>query len=113
MIKVMWFLKRAERLSLEEFHRWWLDRHAPMVVQAQRPHLKRYVINLRWEQDTLPGKPTGESEWDGCAELWFETEADFSKVYGGSALGPTRADTLNHVSRFERLIVHEHKIDVT
>jgi GAF domain-containing protein len=23
---------------------------------------EEYVINLRWEQDTLPGKPTGESE---------------------------------------------------
>jgi len=76
-----------------------------MVVQAQRPYLKKYVVNLRWEHDTLPGKPTGESDWDGCAELWFETEADFNAVYGWTTVSPTRADTLKHVSRFERLVV--------
>jgi len=113
VIKAIWFLKRADHLSLKEFHPWWLEQHAPMVMQAQRPYLKKYVVNLRWEHDTLPGKPTGESDWDGCAELWFETEADFNAVYGWTTVSPTRADTLKHVSRFERLIVHEHEIDLT
>ncbi len=113
MIKVIWFLKRAEHLSLEEFHRWWLEHHVPMLVEAQKPHLKRYVVNLRWERDSLPGRPSGESVWDGCAEQWFETQADFEAVYGRTMPSPTRADVLQHVSRHERLIVHEHEIPVS
>lgn len=79
-----------------------------MIIEAQRPFLKKYVINLRWPDDTLPGKPSGEVDWDGCAELWFATEADFNAIYGPTASSATRADTLKHTSRIARMIVHEH-----
>src|SRR5690348_9402972 len=82
MIKVMWFLKRAEHLSLEEFHRWWIETHVPAIVAAQKPHLRKYVVDLRWAEDPLPGKPKDEMDWDGVAEQWFETEDDFKAVYG-------------------------------
>ena len=32
MIKVMWFVKRADHLTLEEFERWWTETHAPDIV---------------------------------------------------------------------------------
>lgn len=113
MIKVMWFLKRAEHLSLEEFRRWWLDDHVHQIVEHQKPHLKKYIVDVRVDSDTLPGKPAaGEADWDGVAEQWFETEADFRAVYGAATPSPTRADTLRHVSRFQRLVVSEHPIAV-
>ena len=91
MVEVIRFLKRAEHLTPDEFRDWWLIRHA---------------------EDTLPGKPAAESDWDGCAEQWFASQADFEAVYGRSTPNPTRADTLRHVSRFERLVVREHEIAV-
>ena len=106
MIKVMWFLKRKEGLSLPEFRAWWLDRHAHDVARHQAPYLARYVVNVRLDDDTLPGRPTEEPEWDGVAEQWFETEEAFAAVYG-RAESPTRADTLAHVSRFQRIVVTE------
>jgi hypothetical protein len=112
MIKVMWFLKRADHLSLEEFHRWWTETHAPAVVAAQRPYLKRYVIDLRWPDDPLPGKPADEMDWDGVAEQWFETEDDFKAVYARATVSPTRADTLKHVSRHARMLVRENPVEV-
>jgi hypothetical protein len=112
VIKVIWFLKRAEHLTLEEFRDWWLVRHVPDILAAQRPYLKRYVVNIRHAADTLPGKPAAECDWDGCAEQWFATEADFAAVYGRTTPSPTRADTLRHVSRFERMVVYEHEIAV-
>jgi hypothetical protein len=112
MIKVLWFLRRAEHLSLDEFRDWWLNRHAPMILDAQRPHLMKYVVNVRWEEDFLPGKPTGELDWDGCAEQWFASESDFLAVYGKTAPSATRADLLQHVSRHARLVVREHQFDV-
>jgi hypothetical protein len=107
MVKVTWFLKRAEHLSLDEFRRWWLDKHCYDVARAQAPHLRRYVVNVRVEDD-LPGKTTSETQWDGIAEQWFDDEEAFRAAYSGPS--PTRADTLTHTSRFERLIVTEHEI---
>lgn len=106
MIKVMWFLKRAEHLSLAEFRKWWLEVHAPMVEETQRPHLKRYVVNIKTDTDELPGRPKNDSEWDGIAEQWFADEEGFKAIYGRS-VSPTRGDTLAHTSKLERIIVRE------
>ena len=112
MLKVMWFLKRADHLTLDDFHRWWMETHVPAVVEAQRPYLKKYVVNLRSPEDLLPGKPSNETDWDGVAEQWFETEDDFKAVHGRASVGATRADTLKHVSRLARMIVRENTIQV-
>jgi hypothetical protein len=109
MIKVMWLLKRAPHLTLEEFADWWLGRHAPDIIADQSPYLRRYVIDVRVADDrALAGAPEGEPEWDGIAEQWFDSEADYNAVYG-RAERPTRADTLAHTSAFQRLVVREHE----
>ena len=105
MIKVMWFLKRAPHLSQAEFADWWLNRHAKDIAADQAPYLKRYVIDVRVEDESgLAGKPAAEPEWDGIAEQWFASEADYNAVYA-RAERPTRADTLAHTSAFQRLVV--------
>jgi hypothetical protein len=94
MIKVMWFLKRKDGLSLAEFRKWWLEDHVPDIVKHQAPHLKRYTVDIRVENDDLPGMPAeGQADWDGIAEQWFETRADFEAVYGKprARLGATRS----------------------
>ena len=106
MIKVMWFLKRAEHLTLDEFRTWWVERHAHDIRADQAPHLDRYVVNVRENEDTLTGKPSEEPEWDGVAEQWFADDAAFDAVYSRQDR-PTRADTLAHTSRFQRLVVRE------
>ncbi len=107
MVKVMWFLKRADGLSLEEFTAWW-EEHLHLIAARQTPHLKHYVVNIRTsDDDGWAGKPATDSDWDGVAEQWFETEEDFNHVYGRPAASETRSDTLNHVSRLERIIVRE------
>lgn len=108
MIKVMWFLKRAEHLSLGEFRRWWLTQHCHDVARAQAPHVLRYVVNVRVDDDNLTGKPAAEPEWDGVAEQWFADAAAFDAVYGRPSA--TREDTIAHTSRFQRLIVTELEV---
>ena len=90
----MWLLKRAPHLTPDEFRDWWLTRHAPDIAADQSPYLKRHVVDVRVaDVDGLAGRPDQEPEWDGIAEQWFETEADYNAVYG-RAVRPTRADTL-------------------
>ncbi len=109
MIKVMWFLRRAPHLTLAEFGDWWRNVHAPDIIVDQAPYLKRYVIDLREGDDSgLAGKPAQDPEWDGIAEQWFDSEADYNAVYG-RADRPTRADTLAHTSAFQRLVVREYE----
>ncbi len=111
MIKVMWFLRRAEHLSLAEFRDWWLNHHAADIAADQRPFLKRYKVDVRIDDDSAfgVGRPGTDSPWDGIAEQWFDSVDDYNAVYG-RAERPTRADTLAHTSRFERLVVEEHDI---
>ncbi|MFN8830896.1 MAG: EthD domain-containing protein [Labrys sp. (in: a-proteobacteria)] len=109
MVKVMWFLKRAEHLSLAEFRAWWLD-HMHLVASLQRPHLKRYVVNVRVDDDELPSRPGDPFDWDGCAEQWFEDEAAFNVAYARATPSPSRVDTLKHTSRFARMVVSEHEV---
>jgi hypothetical protein len=112
MIKVMWLLKRASHLTQAEFADWWLNRHARDIAVDQAPFLKRYVVDVRVEDDgALAGKPSAEPEWDGIAEQWFASEADYNAVYG-RAERPTRADTLAHTSAFQRLVVREYEQDL-
>lgn len=110
MVKVLWFLKRADHLTLEEFRRWWLEEHAPEIAADQRPYLKRYIVRVRSDDSVLAaGRPVEDSPWDGIAEQWFETSDDYQAVYGRKDR-PTRADTLAHTSRFERLVVEDFEI---
>lgn len=106
MIKVLWFLKRADGMSLGEFRSWWLE-HAQDVVRSQSPFLHHYVVNIRSDEESeLPGTPEIGCEWDGVAEQWFKTREDFKAAYDLPA-SPTRRDTLAHTSKFTRLIVDE------
>ena len=88
MIKVMWLIKRAEHLSLEEFAQWWTETQAPDIRDEQVPHLVRYIVNVRTEDD-LADKPAEEPEWDGIAEEWFPTAKPPSTR--STRAGPRRA----------------------
>ena len=109
MIKVVWFLKKADQLSVEEFQRWWLDSHAPLIVAKQGELLRRYVINVR-SNDELPAATGVACEWDGFAEEWFEAEEDASRAFSLPSSTETRADVMRHVSKMTRLVVTEHQV---
>ena len=112
MIKVMWFLKRADHLTLEQFRQWWLNEHAFDIAADQKPYLKKYTVDIRVDDESgLAGKPAEECPWDGIAEQYFATEADYNAVYTRTDR-PTRKDTLAHTKAFQRMVVREYEIDV-
>jgi uncharacterized protein (TIGR02118 family) len=108
MVKIVWLLKRAERLSQQQFETWWLDQHVPIARQA--PGLRRYIVNTPRRPDVLAGKPSTDCQWDGVAEQWFEDDDALQAAYNRPVASSVRADTLAHVSRLERLIVTEIEI---
>jgi uncharacterized protein (TIGR02118 family) len=71
MIKLSIFLRRRADLSHEEFSRYWLGQHAPLLETL--PEVQRYVRRYV-QQDAAPGLPDGlpVASFDGVAELWFD-----------------------------------------
>ena len=66
MVKVITFLKRKAGLPVEEFQRYWRDRHPEAVLRL--PGVRRYV-----QSHTLPSMyGTGEPIYDGIAEVWAD-----------------------------------------
>ena len=110
MVKIVWFLKKADHLSMNEFRRWWLDDHAPAVVEKQGSRLTRYIVSIRTDTDDLPGTANTPFEWDGMAEEWFESEEAARQAFTLASASDTRNDVMAHVSKLSRLIVTEHSI---
>ena len=100
MFKAMILLKRRADKSRAEFTDWWLGQHRSLAEQL--PGLQRAVFNLN----------TGDAadDYDGVAELWFETQADFEAAYASEIGQRVAADSMSNVSARERLLVDEFSI---
>jgi uncharacterized protein (TIGR02118 family) len=64
MVKVITFLKRKIGMPVEEFQRYWREKHPEAVTRL--PGIRRYV-----QSHTLPSAyKDGEPIYDGIAEVW-------------------------------------------
>ncbi len=81
MIKFVMCLHRHPRLSREEFQSYWHDEHAPLFQSfADTHHAKRYVQDHTIDSpmnDVLRESRGMVQEFDGVAEVWFESEQAF------------------------------------
>ena len=77
MMKLVFCLRRLPTLTREEFQRYWLEQHGPLV----RSHAKALAIRRYVQTHTLDG-PTnamlqasrgGPDAYDGVAELWWDS----------------------------------------
>ncbi len=100
MFKAMILLKRKEGLSFDDFKNWWLNDHAVLVRQL--PGLRRCVVNL--------AEGDGAGLYDGCSELWFDSEADFTAAYATEIGQSVAADSLSKVTKRDRLLVREEEV---
>ncbi len=78
MIKLSFCLRRLPHLSREEFQRYWLEKHGPLVRQhAKALGIRRYVQVHSLEGSASEGLRASRGapeEYDGIAELWFDAE---------------------------------------
>ena len=84
MVKLTFCLKRKSGMSREEFQRYWLDVHGPLVrSHAKELRIRRYVqmhsatVALNQLLRASRGAP---EEYDGVAELWWDSIADLEAV---------------------------------
>jgi uncharacterized protein (TIGR02118 family) len=81
MFKLTFCLHRLPHLSRAEFQRYWREVHGPLVEQhAAALRIRRYVQTHTLDDplnDALRGGRGAEAPYDGVAELWWDSRADF------------------------------------
>ncbi len=75
MIKVLVFIRKLPSISMDDFIRYYEDKHVPLVNQLL-PMYAAYVRNYR--DAVLFGQP-GDLPFDVVTELGFATRADYDR----------------------------------
>ena len=84
MIKLVFCLRRLSHLSREEFQRYWLDSHGPLVRKlAPALGVKRYVqvhtVTSAFSEAMRRHRGAPE-DFDGVAELWWDSLETFARA---------------------------------
>ncbi len=73
-VKGIFQLKRKPGMNLEDFRKYWIEVHGPIVCEL--PGLQRYV-----QCHTIDAAYSyAEPKWDGVAQLWVEDLAAWDKM---------------------------------
>lgn len=99
MFKIVGLLKRPDGMSMDKFRTWWLEEHAPKVMGY--PGLLKYNINLSISDD---------QEFDGMAEVWFETRAEVERFFGDRKGSDLRQRATNGSKVNVTFLTEEHVI---
>jgi uncharacterized protein (TIGR02118 family) len=77
MIKLMFCVHRRPDIDEDEFHRYWLEEHGPLVVShAEALGISKYVQahgTAPAAGAALAATRGAPEAFDGVAELWFES----------------------------------------
>ena len=80
MIKLVMCLSRREGMNRKEFQDYWLNNHGPFFVKnADAMRAKKYVQSHTLDTPLNEGMRSSRGmlpEYDGVAEVWFESEED-------------------------------------
>ena len=120
MIKLVMCLRRRADLSREQFLDYWLNKHGPFFQKnAGTMRAKRYVQGHTITSPLNDGMRTSrgmEPEYDGVAEVWFESEADLMEAMGSAemqtlseALLEDESNFIDH-ARSSAFLVREHEL---
>ena len=76
MVKLVFTLRRLPHLTREEFQRYWLEQHGPLVrSHAEVLGIRRYVQTHTLPdevQTALRASRNAPEPYDGVAELWYD-----------------------------------------
>src|SRR5215470_11530204 len=103
MVKLMYIITPKAGMSRDEFQRYWLQTHAPIVKEI--PHLERYVINVFRPRSDATSPAIG-----GVAEQCFASTETMRAAFGTPAAQRARADIANfaEVTQSVSGLVDEH-----
>ncbi len=88
MIKLVMCLRRRSDLTREQFLDYWLNSHGPFFMKnAAAMRAKRYVQGHTLDTPLNEGMRQSrglQPDYDGVAEVWFESEHDLMEAMGSA-----------------------------
>ena len=119
MIKFVMCMTRHPSMTREEFKDYWMNKHGPFFMNnANAMGAKKYVQSHTLDTPLNEGLRTSRGmlpEYDGVAEVWFESEEalmeGMSSPEGqklGAALLEDEGNFIDH-SKSSAFIVNEHE----
>ena len=120
MVKLVMCLRRRPDLTREQFQDYWLNQHGPFFQKnAGAMRSKRYVQSHTIETPLNDGMRESrgmQPDYDGVAEVWFESEDDMMEAMSspegqelGAALLEDEGNFIDH-SKSSAFIVREHEL---
>ena len=120
MIKLVMCLCRKADMSREQFQNYWKNSHGPFFSEnAGKIRAKKYIQSHTIDTPLNEGMRTSRGmleEFDGVAEVWFESEEDMMEAMGSpegkslsAALLEDEGNFIDH-SKSSAFIVREHEL---
>jgi uncharacterized protein (TIGR02118 family) len=120
MIKFVMCITRHPAMSREEFKDYWMNSHGPFfMANADAMRAKKYVQSVTVDTPLNEGLRSSRGmlpEYDGVAEVWFESEEELMEGMSspegqklGAALMEDERNFIDH-SRSSAFIVKEHEL---
>ena len=120
MIKFVMCLRRRSDLTREQFQEYWKNNHGPFFMKnADVMRAKKYVQSLTVDTPLNEGLRTSRGmlpEYDGVAEVWFESEEDLMAAMSSPEGQKLSAALLEDEGKFidhaqsSAFIVKEHEL---
>ncbi|HKY75426.1 MAG TPA: EthD domain-containing protein [Acidimicrobiia bacterium] len=104
-IKLVGLLRRREDVPPEEFRRYWLEEHGPLVRSiVEAAGVKRYVQSHTLDTELNAGVASGRAAvepFDGVVEVWFEGSLeDMGALLGNEDFQRANAVLIEDESKF-------------
>ena len=120
MIKLVMCLCRHPSRTREQFQDYWLNQHGPFFMEnAGAMRAKKYVQSHTLDSPLNAGMRDArgmQPEYDGVAEVWFESEEDLMEAMSspegqslGAALLEDEKNFIDH-SKSSAFLVREHEL---
>lgn len=120
MIKLVYCIRKREDISEDEFHRYWLEDHGPLVKSVADDigscrYVQSHTIMPEINAQLREGRGM-EEPYDGITEVWWATQSDMDRGFNSEAGQAAAKRLLDDESRFidfsrSRLFVtEEHEI---
>jgi uncharacterized protein (TIGR02118 family) len=104
VVKLSFCLRRRPELSRAEFQRYWRETHAPLVAKhAPALRIRRYVQAHALDAEmnaALRASRGSPEEYDGVAELWWESLEDLAAAVQSPAGAAAGRELLEDERRF-------------
>ena len=119
MIKLVYCLTRREDVSAEEFYRYWLEEHGPLVKSVAADigacrYVQSHTIMPEMNAELEAGRGL-QPAYDGITEVWWDNEETFAQASspaGQAAAAKLAEDEARFIdfSRSRVFMTEEHTI---